>query len=195
MYYPENSTLQITLESLKSLLMAESASISAFNDTVYKIRANLSSVTNQVAIIESDVQELVDNVDNASVLLDPLFVSVDDMIDTARCGFIGDAYRDTKAVMCSAVLGSLSRIVVSMFVIALLSLFSCIWTVKLVRKVTWWQEQKKEEKENKLQQSFQPNKPTIVVMQPSGMNGYQPGMGNNMHAAHAQGVYFNQHHL
>jgi len=182
-YYTLNSTAWITLEQLKDVLVAESLSMNAFNDTVYKIRSNVSSVTNQVVVIEENVEELVNNVDNASFLLNPLFDSVDDMIDVARCGFIGDAYKDTKGVMCSAVLGSLSRIVVAMFVIAVLSLFSCCWSVKLVRKVEWFQVQKKEDKDNKLKQSFQPNKPTIVVMQP---HLSQPG-GNV-----ANGMYFNQ---
>ena len=185
-YYTFNTTLQITLEDLKNLLEAESSSISAFNDTIYKIRANLSSVTDLINDIEGDVESLANSVDNASVLLNPLFDSVEDMIDTARCGFIGDAYLDTKAVMCSAVLGSLSRIVISMFVIAILSLFSCIWSFKLVRKVEWWQIQKKEEKDRKLQQSFQPKTNTIVVMQPPGVG--QPGNNNIMN----QGMYYNQ---
>merc|ERR1711971_560075 len=132
----------------------------------------------------------------------PLFVSVAEVESAARCGFVGDAYRDTKAVMCSAVLGSLSRIVVSMMVIAFLSLFACLWSVKLVRRVEWWQTQKREEKEEKLQQSFQPNKPKIIVMQQQHghghgqHNGYQPGMGGGMGRnmnmpQQAQGMYYN----
>eukprot|EP00487_Bulimina_marginata_P009322 TRINITY_DN3711_c0_g2_i1.p1 TRINITY_DN3711_c0_g2~~TRINITY_DN3711_c0_g2_i1.p1 ORF type:complete len:285 (+),score=37.86 TRINITY_DN3711_c0_g2_i1:501-1355(+) len=142
-YYTASSVAEQSLVDLKNILMAEAQSISAFNRTVYQIRSNLSSVSVQVVSLETNVQLLVDNVDNASVLLNPLFQSVDDMIDTARCGFIGDAYQDTKAVMCSSVLGSLSRIVVAMFVIAILSLFSCLCSIKLVRRVEWFQVQKK----------------------------------------------------
>ena len=174
-YYTSATTPEITLDDLKNLLLAENSSITAFTLVVTQIQSNLTSVSDLVASIENSTQILVNRVDNASVLLNPLFDSVDDLIDTARCGFIGDAYYDTKAVMCSSVLGALSRIVVSMFVIAILSLFSCCITVKLVRKVEWFQLQKKEDKERKLQQSFQPNQPTIVVMQPPGINGQQPG--------------------
>jgi hypothetical protein len=175
-YYPYNSTLQVTLEDLKNLLLAESASISAFNRTVYKIRANLSSVSNQVSVIENSVHQLANRVDNASILLNPLFDAVDDMIDTARCGFIGDAYYNTKSVMCKAVLGSLSRIVISMIVIAVLSMFSCCCSFKLVRRVEWWNKQKKEEKEEQNQQLQQVNRPSIIVMQqvPDQFK-YQPG--------------------
>eukprot|EP00483_Globobulimina_turgida_P005888 UN05898 len=75
-----------------------------------------------------------------------------------------------------------------MFVIAVLSLFSCIWSVKLVRKVEWFQIQKKENKDRKLQQSLQPNKPTFVVMQPLiNSNQYQPGNGGP-----AQAMYYNK---
>merc|ERR1712113_1242944 len=94
----------------------------------------------------------------------------------AECGFIGDGYQDTKAVMCSAVLGPLSRVVVAMFVIAILSMVGCVCSIKMVRKVDHWQEQKKQEKDDKLQQSMQPNKPKIILMQQP--SGYQPGYGN-----------------
>merc|ERR1712204_156056 len=122
-------------------------------------------------------QTLVDAVDNVETqLLDPLFVSVDALINETECAFIGTAYENTKAVMCESVLGALSRIVVAMFVIAVLSVFGCLISVKLVRRVEWLQVQKKEDKDNKLRQSFQPNKPTIVLMQPQQRrSGYQPG--------------------
>merc|ERR1719145_557293 len=81
---------------------AEAASISAFNDTVYKIRANLSAVDDQVEWLQRNVQDLVNNVDNASALLKPLFEVVIDVENAAECGFVGDAYQDTKSVMCSA---------------------------------------------------------------------------------------------
>ncbi len=70
-----------------------------------------------------------------------------------------------------------------MFVNAILSLFSCLWTTKLVRKVEYWQEQKKEAADRKLQEAFQPNKPAVVIMQPLMAN--QPGQ---QHIA-AQGMY------
>merc|ERR1719411_245151 len=173
-----NSSAYYYLEELKGVMVAERLSITAFNETVQHIQQNISAVSAMAASIETDVQELVNNVDNASLLLNPLFVSVAEMESAARCGFVGDAYHDTKAVMCSAVLGSLSRIVVSMMVIAFLSLFACLCSVKLVRRVEWWQTQKREEKEDKLQQSFQPNKPKIIVMQQQHgaqhHGGYQP---------------------
>ena len=166
------------LDYLQNKMMAEAASISAFNKTVYNIRANLTEVDYQVEELQEKVQELVTNVDGASDLLNPLFDSVHDMENAAECGFVGDAYRDTKAVMCSGVLGALSRIVVAMFVIAILSMIGCIWSIKLVRKVDYWQQQKKEEKEDKLQQSMQPKKPSIILMQqPQGYQ--QPGYGYN----------------
>jgi len=179
-YYPWNSSVAArdTLDSLQGLLMAESVSISSFNDTVYKIRANLSAVSDQASWLQQDVQELVNAVENASFLLEPLFDSVHDMENAAECAFVGDAYRDTKAVMCSAVLGSLSRTVVAMFVIAILSMFGCCWTIKLVRRVDWWQEQKRQEKDDKLQQSMQPKKPSIILMQ-QGPSYRQPGYGYN----------------
>jgi len=198
-YYPMNSSAYNYLEELKGVMVAESASITAFSETVQHIQQDLSAVSAQAASIEMDVQELVTNVDNSSQLLKPLFVSVDEMENAARCGFVGDAYRDTKAVMCSAVLGSLSRIVGSMMVIAFLSLFACLWSVKLVRRVEWWQTQKREEKEDKLQQSFQPNKPKIIVMQQQmqqqAQHGYQPGGGNGRNMPQAQGMYYNSQHL
>ena len=174
-YYTSGTASEISMDDLKNLLLAENSSINAFRLVVTKIQSNLTSVSALVSSIENNTQILVNRVDNASVLLNPLFGNVDDLIDTARCGFIGDAYYDTKAVMCSSVLGALSRIVISMFIIAILSLFSCCITIKLVRKVEWFQLQKKEDKERKLQQSFQPNQPTIVLMQPPGINGQQPG--------------------
>merc|ERR1711933_305073 len=160
--------------------------------TVFMIRADVASVTEKVEDISMSTQSLVDNVDNASQLLDPLFLQVDILINETECGFIGEAYTNTKVVMCESVLGALSRIVVAMFVIAVLSVFGCLISVKLVRKVEWLQVQKKEYKDNKLRQSFQPNKPTIVLMQPqrgSIGNGYQPG-GNIVNPS--QGVYYNQ---
>jgi len=164
------------LDYLQRKMMAEAASISAFNDTVYKIRANLSAVDDQVEWLQRNVQDLVNNVDNASALLKPLFEVVIDVENAAECGFVGDAYQDTKSVMCSAVLGSLSRIVVAMFVIAVLSMVGCMWSIQLVRRVDRWQVQKKEEKEDKLQQSMQPKKPSIILMQqPQGYQ--QPGYG------------------
>eukprot|EP00484_Ammonia_sp_Unknown_P015886 CAMPEP_0197081312 /NCGR_PEP_ID=MMETSP1384-20130603/214570_1 /TAXON_ID=29189 /ORGANISM="Ammonia sp." /LENGTH=559 /DNA_ID=CAMNT_0042520207 /DNA_START=479 /DNA_END=2158 /DNA_ORIENTATION=- len=188
-FYPFNTSLWIALEDLKNVLGAESASINAFNDTIYKIRANLSAVTAQVQVIESDVQGVVDSVDNASLLLNPLFVLVDDMVDEARCGFIGDAYKDTKAVMCHGVLGSLARIVVAMFVIALLSMVGCLWTIGLVRKVEWFQLQRKDRKQQQLQQSFPTqNKPSVVVMQPLMQHGY--AMQQNV--APVQPIFYNQ---
>ena len=182
------------LVSLKNatvqLLGAESSSIAGFNETVFEIRADVASVTAKVNGITSDTQALVNSVDNASSLLDPLFVKVDVLVNETECSFIGDAYLDTKAVMCNSVLGALSRIVVAMFVIAVLSVFGCMISVKLVRRVEWLQVQKKEDKDNKLRQSFQPNKPTIVLMQPQrgSINGYQPG-GNIVNPS--QGVYYN----
>jgi methyl-accepting chemotaxis protein len=189
-YYVFNSPGQIALADLIDVIMAEQISINAFNDTLNKIRANLSSVSSQVSIIEADVQTLVDRVDNASYLLEPLFATVDQIVDQARCGFIGYAYQDTKDVMCSAVLGSLSRIVVSMFIVGILSILSCCISIKLVREVEWWQTQKLEEKELKLQQSFQPNKPSIIVMQPTMPNvPYQSG------GVQPQNVYFNSQNV
>ena len=184
-YYAANepNQPQETLQDLKDVLGAEAASIASFELAVEKIQANLSSVTVIVSQLENDTQTLVNRVENADELLEPLFLNVEDLADTARCGFIGEAYLDTKAVMCSGVLGALSRIVVSMFVIAILSLFSCCITIKLVRKVEWFQLQKKEDKEKKLQQSFQPNQPNIIVMQP-------PGPGNNNNIPN-QGIYYN----
>eukprot|EP01084_Bolivina_argentea_P153699 267979_1 len=188
-YYPFNSTLWQSLETLKDGMVAESLSISAFNSTLYKIRANLSAVTYQVQSLESNVEALANSVENVSYLMAPLLDTVDELIEEGRCGFVGDAYRDTKAVMCAAVLGSLSRIVVAMFVIAILSLFGCMFAVCLVRKVHWFQVQKQDDKEKKLQQSFQPNRPNVVVMQPLMQNGgYQPG-GN---IAPSQPMYYNQ---
>merc|ERR1712244_196851 len=177
-----------------ALLDAESSSISAFNQTVNEIQADVAAVTDKVSDITLDTQQLVDDVDNASTILDPLFVKVDVLINETECSFIGDAYLDTKAVMCQSVLGALSRIVVAMFVIAVLSVFGCLISIKLVRRVEWLQVQKKDDKDNKLRQSFQPNKPTIVLMQPQrgsmiGHGGYQPG-GNIVNPA--QGVYYNQ---
>jgi len=182
-YWPVDSVPQQTLEELKGLLLAEQASIDAFNATVFKIRANLTAVNTAVAEIEGDVQSLTDRVNNASLLLDPLFVNVETMVNTTRCGFIGDAYYDTKAVMCEAVLGSLARIVLSMFVIAILSIVSCVLSFKMVRRVEWYQKQKKDEKQQKLQQSMQPNhnKPNIIIMQQNPDGSYQPGGGNAMH--------------
>merc|ERR1719334_3097718 len=142
-----------TLDHLQDLLMAESVSIAAFNMTVYKIRANLSAVDLQAEDLEHCVQDLANNVENASSLLTPIFDAVEDMEAAAECGFVGDGYKDTKAVMCHAVLGSLSRIVVAMIVIAVLTMAGCMWTIGLVRKVDHWQEQKKQEKDEKLQQS------------------------------------------
>jgi len=198
-YYPINTDAQEALDELKGVLEAESLSIEAFSDTVERIQSNVSAVSAAAASIEADVQDLVSAVDNTSALLSPLFASVAEMDSEARCGFIGSAYRDTKAVMCSAVLGSLSRIVVSMLVIAFLSLFACLCSVKLVRRVEWWQTQKREEKEDKLQQSFQPNKQKIIVMQQQPQLGaYQPG-GNHGHGhghmPQSQGMYYNAQHL
>lgn len=177
-----------------NLLGAEATLIAEFNDTVFMIRADVASVTEKVEDISIGTQSLVNSVDNATMLLDPLFLQVDILINETECGFIGDAYATTKAVMCESVLGALSRIVVAMFVIAVLSVFGCLISVKLVRRVEWLQVQKKEDKENKLRQSFQPNKPTIVLMQPQrgsmiGHGGYQPG-GNIVNPS--QGVYYNQ---
>merc|ERR1711951_80139 len=163
-----------TLDHLQDLLMAESVSIAAFNITVYKIRANLSAVDLQAEALEHCVLDLANNVENASSLLTPIFDAVEDMEAAAECGFIGDGYEDTKLVMCNAVLGPLSRIVVAMFVIAILSMVGCVCSIQLVRRVDRWQEQKKQEKDDKLQQSMQPNKPKIILMQqPSGYP--QPG--------------------
>lgn len=176
--YYSPSLAKDTLDRLQDVLMAEAVSISAFSDTMLKIQANLSAVNNQAYSLQQDVQELVNDVANASVLLDPLFDSVHDMEEAAECGFVGDAYQDTKAVMCSEVLGALSRIVVAMFVIAILSMFGCLWSIQLVRRVEWWQTQKRQEKDDKLQQSMQPKKPSIILMQhPQGYQ--QPGYGYN----------------
>jgi len=181
-YYPlnvsnvtdETATAKQTLDDLQDLLMAESVSIAAFNMTVYKIRANLSAVDLQAEDLEHCVQDLANNVENASSLLTPIFDAVEDMEAAAECGFIGDGYENTKLVMCNAVLGPLSRIVVAMFVIAILSMVGCVCSIQLVRRVDRWQEQKKQEKDDKLQQSMQPNKPKIILMQqPSGYP--QPG--------------------
>jgi len=179
-YYPSNSTeateTRDLLDDLQGLLLAEEATLSAFADTISKIQANLSAVNDQAYWLQQDVQGLVNNVENASDLLNPLFDSVHDMEEAAECGFVGDAYYDTKAVMCSAVLGSLARIVVAMFVIAVLSMFGCMWSIQLVRRVHWWQEQKRQEKDDKLQQAVQPKKPSIILMrQPQGYQ--QPGYG------------------
>jgi len=177
-YFAADSTPWDTLDGLKDLLMAENASISAFADTLDRIRANLSSVDEQASWLQQNVQDLANSVGDAKDQLQPLFDAVGDLEETATCGFVGEAYYDTKAVMCSAVLGSLSRIVVAMFVIAILSMVSCLWTIPLVRRVEWWQRQKKQEKDDKLQQSMQPKKPSIILMQhPSGYQ--QPGYGYN----------------
>ena len=179
--FDEDMGQKETLDYLQGQMMAEETSISAFNRTVYDIRADLTVVDDQVVWLQESVEELVNNVENASVLLTPVFDSVHDMEMAAECGFVGDAYQNTKAVMCSAVLGSLSRIVVAMFVIAVLSMFGCMWSIKLVRRVDHWQRQKREEKEEKLQQSMQPKKRSIILMQqPQGYQ--QPGYGYNGHA-------------
>lgn len=177
-YYDENSISSAereayeNLEYLKNLVLVENTTISKFISTLNKIQANVTSVAGIAYELQNDTQTLVNQVDNAPALLAPLLYATNDLIDSAKCGFIGEAYFDTKTVLCSAVLGSLSRIVVSMFIIAILSLFSCLITIKLVRKVEWFQLQKEQDKQEKLQQSFQPNQPTILVMQP-------PGPGNN----------------
>merc|ERR1719334_2117320 len=169
----EMNDAKVTLDHLQDLLMAESASIEAFNLTVYKIRANVSAVVLQADLLEQEVQKMVNNVENASVLLNPVFDAVEDMEEAAECGFVGDGYNDAKAVMCSSLLGPLSRIVVAMLVIAILSMVGCVCSIQLVRRVDRWQEQKEQEKDDKLQQSMQPNKPQIIVMKQS--SGYSNG--------------------
>jgi len=181
-YYPLNDAEDIatraTLDDLQGVLMAEEESISAFNETLSDIRYDLYAVNVQSEELEQSVQALANNMDEASDLLIPLFDSVHDMEEAAECAFVGDAYHDTKAVMCAAVLGSLSRIVVAMFVIAILSMLSCMWSIQLVRRVEWWQTQKRQEREDKLQQSMQPKKPSIILMrQPHGYQ--QPGYPYN----------------
>jgi len=101
----------------------------------------LQAVMDQANLIEDDTQFAVDRVNEAETVLDPVFVVVDGIIDTARCGFVGKGYLDIHHVLCEDVMGVLARIVVAMMVVGIISLFACCCTVKMVRKSYWLKQQ------------------------------------------------------
>ena len=108
-----------------------------------EIKAEIQAVADQAARVEADTVEAVAAVDAAESVLDPVFVVVDGIVDTARCGFVGAGYLDIHHVLCQDVLGVIARIVVAMMVVAVTSLVACCCTVKMVRKSYWLRQQNK----------------------------------------------------
>jgi archaellum component FlaC len=187
-YYPNNTDPYDVLVAAQEVVLAESAAITAFNDTLNNIRANLSNVLDQVDEIQESTQQLVDDVNNASTLLTPLFDQVDDIIDSIRCGFLGDGYYESKAIMCgSGVLGSLARIVVAMMVVGICAVFSCCCSASMVRRIEWYNKQLKEEEElQKYPQQVQ--QPIVMVMPQPGQAGMM-GYGQQFAQPYGQPLY------
>lgn len=173
-YVPDYDTYNATrigFRNLIAVLVLEKRSISRFNITIIKIQRNLSNIVTQVGAVENATQVLISDLGNAkTVLFEPIFAEIDDVIDAVTCTFIGDAYRSTKSVMCGqGILGSLARIIISMMVIGFTSVFGCCASVRLVRKMEWRKVQLREEKQMKKHggQNLMPQQqqPTVIVMQ------------------------------
>jgi archaellum component FlaC len=201
-YYPnvdltpstDDDNAKRALQASVDVVMAEKLAVTEFNNTINKIKANMSNIVDQANHLEGTVDLLVKNLTKAEQLLDPVFVQVEAVFDVVTCGFIGEAYWDVKDIMCGqGVLGSLARIVVSMLVIGICSVVACCASVKMVRKIEWRNLQAKEAKSASKSQNQspyknqneqrpmlgQPQQPTVIVMQQPmsmGMQG-QPAYG------------------
>ncbi len=88
------------MANLTDVLYVETLTLSAFEDVADDIKAEIQAVVDQSAVIENDTAAAVDRVNDAEAVLDPVFVIVDGIVDTARCGFVGDGYLDIHHVLC-----------------------------------------------------------------------------------------------
>jgi len=156
-YYNESSTLTQQLwegmANLTDVLFLENLTIATFTTTADEIAQDIAAVSVQASVIENDTQGVVDQVDAAEQLLDPVFVITDNIIDAARCGFIGTGYRAIHHVLCEDVMGVIARIVVSMLVVAVLSIVACCCSFKMVRKAYWLKEKRKTVKQNDIDET------------------------------------------
>ena len=137
---------------MTDVLFMEHLTFTVFQSVADDIRLEIQAVADQAEVIESDTFYAVARVDEAESVLDPVFVVVDGIVDTARCGFVGNGYLDIHHVLCEDVMGVLARIVVAMMVVAVTSLIACCCTVKMVRKSYWLKQQNMAKKRRKSSQ-------------------------------------------
>lgn len=155
----------------KIIIGAETASITAMQSVIDKITGNLTTINNAAIDIKNDTEDLNARLNNVSTLLNPLFDRVDIILETAKCGFVGEAYYGMKDVMCSQVLGALGTMVVCMLLIAFSSFCACCCAFKMVRRI---KPLKSEEEEAEEKQKMQPPQQIIMVASPA-PGGYNYG--------------------
>jgi hypothetical protein len=90
------------------------------NSTLAAIANNATALDTASATLKTSVTNVYTNVfGSLSTTLQPLFNTVAQFTNAARCGFIGAGYFSIKIAMCSSMLGSLSTIALCSFFIGI----------------------------------------------------------------------------
>ena len=126
------------------ILYSEDEVSSQFTTAMTDIQSEVAAVTVKRDEIKENTQLVTDQANDAEVLLVPVFDIVDDIIDAARCDFIGEGYLSFHEVLCEDFMGVIARIVVAMIVVAAMSFVACCASFRMVRKSYWMNEQTNE---------------------------------------------------